>query len=226
MSNHIKHTSKDDRFLIQGEAGSKIDEIIRHAHRLAVENNAYIITDSLNGVVVEINPDSDVDTLISGWREALDKGYPRVGAYGIDLDDEERVLYEDLADANSKYYEAEHHLSSCKRRLQNYLVEKVIKDVEYDHIDDGTAFNEWKENNCDGYGRSTVVFADKFGRYMQAKIKNFDDRYEVQSIVKDAQYYDYGVGGLSGFQFKTMLNILRTTWKHFDKIEWFFDKKK
>ena len=76
-------------------------------------------------------------------------------------------------------------------------------------------WNEWVENNQDGYGAAIIRYAEAWADLMEARIAEGAEKWE--DVAKETSH-EANTEGITGFMYGAAVAVLATSWKHGDRL--------
>lgn len=202
-------------------AGSNITSAICEAIKLAGEHgydseNGALIAFDFNGVSVSVKANSDPVLIYRDWLRAL-SGYidKKVGPYPS-------PILTDREKANDARIEAENEAMRQERQAQHdakanakrVAVEAKLTNAPSIELANEDGWQQFKDNNQDGYGGAVVTYAECWARLMQLELANGNNLEDVA----EATSQEADLEGITGFMYGAAVSILATCWKYGEQL--------
>ncbi len=218
---------KIDTFYI-GEIHGAIRAAIQLAgeigyHDKWASNKGGLVSFEFNGTNVSVRMDSDPELIYRDWSRAM-YGYidKNVGPYPNPvLTDEEEESDARIKAENDQKRQKRQSEYQAKADAKRRATEAKLSDAPAMEIADDKAWQTWKENNQDDYGRGIIDYAERWARLMQVEInagKKLED-------IADSTSNEADIDGISGFMYGAAVHTLANSWKYGDQLRKWHNEK-
>lgn len=175
------------------------------------------VESEFNGVLIRVTQDSDPQLIKSQYEFCLENQLPIDGPGKLDISpefskelEERREIRKQISDLENKKYE-------LKQQLKKKIFEWNVKSESYE-IADGCeeVLQSWFDRNQDDYGRRCITYAQDWAKLIQVKIR---EGVPLTKELVNELSHQADTDGITGFMYGASKNVLRTTWKHWNRIK-------
>lgn len=196
-------------------AGANITDTVVEAIALSVDENR-TITFEFNGVMVNVQSDSEPELIYRDWSRALN-GYieSNIGPHPNPVLTNEEKANDDRIEAENERRrqerQAEYDVQATTKR--NAVETRLVNALPME-VSDDNAWQEFKDKNQDSYGGQVVTYAERWARLMQLEMASGNNLEDVAS----ATSHEADLEGITGFMYGAAVATLAQCWKHGEQL--------
>lgn len=196
------------------------DNIIKHIKHCIEESRrlGIPVVFHANGINLTIDKDTP-ENLWDDANQCWKYDITELGPKRLSIDPEYKALMDPIIEKRERLYELESKVRSLRDEVDRLTYEVKVRNTSY-VVSDQEAYESWRANNTDGYGKAALDYGEALGKLLTiAYCKLEDDQPQVitKSMVEaaDRQLYFFGI---TGFQAGAARSFLKQTWIHADKL--------